>query len=101
MASITMKLDTLAWAKKLERAGIPTQHAEAQVELLANVIEDNICTKQDLEATKHDLEVKIKELELNLEIKIIESKNDLIKWFVGTFIIAIGVAATIAKVFFL
>ncbi|MES2998606.1 MAG: DUF1640 domain-containing protein [Pseudomonadota bacterium] len=95
--SATMKLDTLAWAKKLERAGIPTQHAEAQVELLANVIEDNICTKQNFKEFEGKIEIKLKEL----EIKIVESKNDLIKWFVGTFIVAIGVTATIIKVFFL
>ena len=29
MASMTIKLDTLAWARKLKRAGIPVQHAEA------------------------------------------------------------------------
>lgn len=101
MVSATMKLDTLAWAKKLEHAGIPTQHAEAQVELLANVIEDNICTKKDLEITKNELKVTIKALELSLELKIAESKNELIKWFVGTFIVAIGVAATFTKVFLL
>jgi hypothetical protein len=99
--SATMKLDTLAWTKKLERAGIPAQHAEAQVELLANVIADNICTKKDLAATKKDLHVTLKALELKVELKIAESKNELIKWFVGTFIVAIGVGATMIKVFFL
>jgi len=48
MASAIMRLDTLAWTKRLESAGIPTSHAEAQVELLSTVIKDNICTKQDL-----------------------------------------------------
>ncbi len=96
-----MKLNTLAWAKKLERAGIPAQQAEAQVQLLAEVIEDNICTKKDLEATKKDLQITMKGLELKFELKIAESKNELIRWFVGTFIVAIGVTATLIKVFLL
>ena len=97
MTSTTMKFDTLAWTKKLESAGIPARHAEAQVELLANVIEDNICTKHDLKAFEGKIERKLTALEL----KIVESKNELIRWFVGTFIVAIGVAATLIKVFFL
>ncbi|MDQ8039242.1 MAG: hypothetical protein REH83_02425 [Rickettsiella sp.] len=94
MVSVTMKLDTLAWVKKLEQAGIPAQHAEAQVELLANVIENTICTKKDLD-------VKLNVLELNLKSKLVESKHELIKWFVGTFILAIGVSATFIKLFLL
>jgi hypothetical protein len=96
MASAIMRLNTLAWAKRLESAGIPTSHAEAHVELLSTVIADNICTKQDLNDFEKKIEIKLKELEL----KTVESKNELIKWFIGSFIVASSITVTIIKIFF-
>lgn len=100
MTAATMKLGTLAWTKKLESAGIPARHAEARIELLANVIEDNICTRKDLKVSEDKMEVALKEFQLKLELKIVESKNELVKWFVGTFMVTIGATSTIIKVFF-
>ncbi len=80
MAAATMKLDTLAWTRKKESAGISARHAETQVESLA-------------------MEVALKEFQLKLELKIVESKKELVKWFVGIFMITIGATATIIKVF--
>jgi len=86
-----MKFDTLSWAKKLEQAGVPPQQAEIQVELIFRVIDDNICTKQDLRELEGNINIKLKELELkieairrenlgiksDLELKIEENKRDL------------------------
>jgi len=68
-----MKFDTLSWAKKLEKAGVPPQQAEVQVELIFRAIDDNICTKQDLRESEGNVKIKLKELELKIE----EVKKDL------------------------
>jgi hypothetical protein len=96
MISTVMKFDTLAWAKRLEKAGIPYPHAEAQVELISNVVKDNICTKQDLSELEKKSALRFKELEL----KITEAKNETIRWFMGTFVVSIGVFATVIRLFF-
>ena len=97
-----MKFDTLSWAKKLEKAGVPAQQAEVQVKLIFRAIDDNISTKQDFRdfegnikleiknvelkieevkketmAIKHALELKIESVRSDLELKIENVKNDL------------------------
>lgn len=62
-----MKFDTLSWAKKLEQAGVPPQQAEIQADLIFRVIDDNICTKQDLRELEGNINIKLKELELKIE----------------------------------
>ena len=52
--------DTLTYANKLKAAGVPEKQAEAQVEILAEIIESNLATKRDLKklevALRHDIE---------------------------------------------
>lgn len=76
MTSMLMKFDTLAWAKKLEKAGIPAVHAEAQVEMFSEVIENNVCTKQDLAEVKKDIIMEIEKIKGNINAQIA-------KWVLG------------------
>ncbi len=55
--------NTLTTVKKLEDAGVPRQQAEAQVQVLAEIVESELATKNDI---KRDL----KELEYRLTIKL-------------------------------
>jgi hypothetical protein len=52
-------LDTLMYVKKLEAVGVPREQAEAQVEIMSQIVDSNFATKQDLKdlaiANKHDL----------------------------------------------
>ncbi len=67
MATITF--DTLKFAKKLEKAGLPQEQAEAIAEAFKEAsAEAEVATKRDVE---------------HLEIKIAEMKFDLLKWIVG------------------
>jgi len=50
--------DTLGYFEKLKDAGVPEAQAKAQVEVIRDVVEDKLATKQDL-----------KELELRLTIR--------------------------------
>lgn len=72
--SHAITFDTLAYANKLKAAGVPDKQAEVQAEAIAEVIGDKSATKQDLEP------------------KLSELKNELIKWVLG---IAIAQAAII------
>lgn len=107
----TIVLDTLNFADKLKAGGFTDQQAEAQTRALAEVIEKQIASKQDVEAhessikrdiqaSENRLEIRIKELDNKLElkiaetqikiaetnVKIAETKAELIRW-----VVAVGV----------
>lgn len=122
--------DTLSYVKQLEQVGVSQEQAEVQVRLFANILEENICSKQNLLETKGELELKFKELDLKMDtihkdlrgeiesnrkdltieiesnrkdltteiqavkkdltIQIGEFKWDIIKWFIGTFLVSMG-----------
>jgi uncharacterized lipoprotein YehR (DUF1307 family) len=84
MATITF--DTLKFTKKLEKAGLPQEQAEAIAEAFKEAsAEAEVATKRDVE---------------HLEIKIAEMKFDLLKWIVGMslaqFSVLIGILLKIA-----
>jgi len=84
MATITF--DTFKFAKKLEKAGLPQEQAEAIAEAFKEAsAEAEVATKRDVE---------------HLEIKIAEMKFDLLKWIVGMslaqFRVLIGILLKIA-----
>lgn len=71
--------NTLKYARKLEEVGVSRDQAEAHVQIIAEIIEGDVATKQDL-----------KELEYRLIIKL--------GAVVGTIMtLAIAVTAAIAK----
>ncbi len=72
--------NTLRYAKKLENVGLSREQAEAHIQIIAEIIEGDVATKQDL-----------KELEYRLIIKI--------SAVVGTLVtLAIAVTAAVAKI---
>ena len=52
--------DTLAYVKKLKKAGFTNEQAEVQAEEIAHVLNDHIATKTDLEKALRELEYKLK-----------------------------------------
>ncbi|MBF0180167.1 MAG: DUF1640 domain-containing protein [Magnetococcales bacterium] len=88
MTTIAIPFDTLAFVKKLETAGIPPAHAEAQAEALSVVLQNVEESRLKELATKGDilrLERDIKELEVKMDAKIETAKADTIKWTAGMF----------------
>jgi len=81
-----MAFDTLAYAKKLIAAGVPTEQAEVQAETFAEIIDEQIATKNDL-----------KEQETRLLIEISRSKVEIIKWVAGMLIAQAAIVATLVK----
>ena len=61
-----LTIDTLAYAKRLIAVGMPAKQAEEQVEIFAEVLDNNIATKQNIEEIRRDM----KELEMKLTIRL-------------------------------
>ena len=86
----TITFDTLKFSQRLEKAGIPREHAIAEAEALSDVFETGT---QDL-ATKADL----KALETKLEAKIDKTNAELMgemklnRWMLGAML---GIGLTI------
>jgi hypothetical protein len=56
---VAIVFDTLEYAGRLKRAGFTDQQAEAQVQALAAIVNDNLATKQDLRDLEHRLTVRM------------------------------------------
>ena len=62
MAEPAIKFDTAAAVEQLVEAGIPREHAAAQVRLLADTINDNFATKSDIDRLELKLDTRIAEV---------------------------------------
>jgi len=78
--------DTLAYAKKLLAVGFTQQQAEVQAQTFAEVIEERLATKRDL-----------KEMEMQLDLKLQEMKTDTIKWVAGMLLAQAALIAALVK----
>lgn len=84
--------DTLEAATKLKESGFTEQQAATLAHLQKQAIDSAIGQAQhdyhlDDVATKRDL----KEIEMKLELKIAETKADLIRWVVGVGLLQITI----------
>jgi hypothetical protein len=64
-----MAIDTLAYCKALEAAGVDRRAAEAQAEALINHVLPDLVTKADLLSTKVELEQAMERLEHRLTVR--------------------------------
>jgi len=88
--SHAITFDTLAYAKKLMAVGFTQQQAEVQAETFAEIIDEQIATKQDLKATEMALQRDMKEMEFRI-------KADIIKWVAGMLVAQAAIVATLVK----
>lgn len=77
--------DTLAYMQELEKAGIPSAHAQAQAKALVNVLQNvDEARLQDL-ATKGDI-LRVENNVESVKREIEASKADTIKWTTSMFV---------------
>ena len=62
--------DTLGYLKRLEAAGFPRKQAEAQVQIMAEFVNTNFATKQDLKDLRVELKHDMNQLENRIVIKL-------------------------------
>lgn len=111
MTAIVM--DTLEFAAKLKAGGFTEQQAETQARALAEVVEKQLATKQDvdsheanlrrdIETLRADVKRDIELLRAELKKDIAETKAKLIRWVVGVGVLqttlVVGILARLAKV---
>ena len=65
--------DTLAYSKRLIAVGMPPRQAEEQIEIFAEILDNNLATKQDIELIHKDM----KELEGSLQRDMKELEGSL------------------------
>lgn len=93
----TITFDTLKFVERLEKAGIPRDHAkaEAEAEALADVLASG---SQELATTGDINTVRTEMREMRLEIN---GEMKLIRWMVGlSLAISTGILAMLFKLFF-
>lgn len=100
--------DTLAYAKKLKQAGVPEAQAEVQAEALAEVVEERLATKQDLQALEERLSARQQAMEerLSAHMQTIEERLNsqmreleyrLTVRLGSIVVVAVGAVATVIK----
>jgi hypothetical protein len=58
--------NTLMYAKKLEDAGVSREQAEAHIQIMAEIVEGDMATKEDLNQVKNELKGDIRELKIEM-----------------------------------
>lgn len=58
--------DSLMYVKKLEAVGIPRTQAEAQVEIMSQIVDSNFATKHDMKDLRSDLRGEMQALTSDL-----------------------------------
>lgn len=91
-----LTFDTHDFVKKLKGVGFSEEQAEVLTDL------QKATSQNTLEQARHDYELDdlatkrdLKELQLTLELKIAESKADLIRWVVGVGLLQITIIAAL------
>ncbi len=82
MAAITF--DTLAYSNKLQKSGVPREQGEAMAQANSEAIKD-MANTQEL-VTKKDLALAIAQIQHDLEIKLANTRHEILKWMVAAMI---------------
>lgn len=88
-------LDTHAAVNELVSAGMPERQAETVVRQQARLLEQNLATKADNEATKAAIEALRQETKADIEA----AKVELIKWVVGVNVGTVSLLVALIKLF--
>jgi hypothetical protein len=93
----SLAFDTHAAVQKLKGAGFTEQQAEAQVQVLSEIIESNLAIKQGLKEIEIALRRDIEMLRADTKAVLAELKAELIKWNVGAMAVLTAIFAAIVK----
>jgi DNA-binding transcriptional MerR regulator len=85
----TLTFDTLQFVQRLKKAGVKDAEAEA----IAEAVRD-VQANADL-ATKSDLKRDLAEVKAGLEVKIAETKAELVKWVVSVGVLQTAIIAAL------
>jgi coiled-coil family 90 protein len=97
---MTSLFDTHASVKKLVEVGFTEPQAEAQVEVISEVLQSNLATKLDIAEVKSDLKADI--AKLKTEIAVVRTEIErmgrvIVMWNVGTLIAVASIVFAIMR----
>ena len=81
---------TLAYADRLEKAGLDKNQARAQAEALRIAFNEGVATKADLRRIEENMATKIDIANLRADIQ--RELRQMLYWFAGIVIAAVGIA---------
>lgn len=70
-------LNTLRYTKSLEEVGVAREQAEVHMQIITEVIESELATKQDMKDLKSELKQEMQELRHEMQSLRVELKNDM------------------------
>ncbi|MBF0132161.1 MAG: DUF1640 domain-containing protein [Magnetococcales bacterium] len=91
--STAIAFDTLAYTKKLRAAGVPEAQAEVHAEAMAELVEERLATKLDIDLVRRDM----KEMEMRLKHDSALLKHDLTLRLGGMMAASVGIVAALVK----
>lgn len=59
--------NTLLYTKKLEQVGISREQAEMHVQIMAEILEGNLATKQDMQETKQEIRDAVQDTQKEIQ----------------------------------
>ena len=100
--------DTHAYVKRLVSAGMPEPQAEVIADEQRSLMANELATKRDMKELETALKRDMKELETalkrdlmdvetRLEVKLAETKADILKWVAGLLLTQTAVIAALVK----
>ncbi len=90
--------DTLAYANKLKKAGIPDEQAEVHAVAIAEIVNEQMATKRDIKELETALRHDIKEMDTALRHDIKEMEMRLTIRMGAMAVVVIGVITTLVKI---
>ena len=89
--------NTLKYTKILEEVGVSREQAEIHVQIIAEIVEDNLATKQDIKDLRNDTRQDIKDLKDEMQ-KLEYRLTIKLSAIVGTIVtIAIAIVTAVSK----
>ncbi|WP_413584380.1 hypothetical protein [Bdellovibrio sp. HCB274] len=69
--------DTLMYAKRLEAAGMSREQAEAQVNIIAEMVVDGVATKQDLALMKAEISKELTDVRAEMAKGLADVRSEI------------------------
>ncbi len=95
MQTAALAFDTHEAVKRLQAAGFTLSQAEAQTDIVKELVESQLASKQDLAETEAKLMAEFAKVDANLRVEIANSKTEIIKWVLGISLAQFGALATL------
>ena len=92
--------DTLKFANRLKQVGVPSAHAEAEAEALADILQANLgelATKADILDVKKELSSNMQHLEQKMSAQFIQLEQRMTIKLGTLMVVAVSIVATLVK----